>query len=138
MRARRRDAGRRHGFLHPPPQRDFVVHRDFHHAAGDDFDVVGRAQVADYFIGDAVGELAPFLARRVQPAKHADDGIDGLAAQGRQTVDQNDAASGTRRFHGRGNARRARSDHTDVAAPLEYRRLLFTGDDLRIGTERAI
>jgi MFS family permease len=56
------------------------------------------AEVAQDVFRDAIGELRSVGAVGEQPAKRADDRIDGLPAQRRQAVDDRDLAAESRRF----------------------------------------
>jgi hypothetical protein len=130
--------GFQYRFLDPSSERNLVVHRDLHHPAGDDFDVVRGAEVVQNLVRDPVRELPPVLPRRIQPAKHTDDGIDGLTTQRRQTINENHAAARASRLHRRGYTRRSGPDHANVTTALEYRRLFLAGDDSSVGTKRTV
>src|ERR1700722_12542674 len=90
------------------------------------------------FVRDAVRELRAVRPRRVQPAEHADDRVDRLAAERWQPIHQDYRKARARGLDRGGDARGAGADHADVAAALTHRRLLGARHDPRFRIKRTV
>ena len=108
--------------LHPAAERDLVVVD--HGGDGAVAVVEGLVlllQVVQDLVGDAVGELVAVRAVGEQAAEGGDDGVDGLASQRRQPVDDGGAPAEARGLQRRRRAGNAGADHADVHAHLARR-----------------
>ena len=75
-------------------------------------------EITQHVFGHAVGELDTVRAVGEQAAERADDGVDHLATERRQAINQNDLAAELGGFERGGNACRACADNANIAGDL--------------------
>ena len=131
------DTGLAHGLLDPARERDLVVHH--HRGVGRSAATVVqralRAELSQDVVGDAVGELDAVRAVGKQPAERADDGVDGLAAERGQGIDEGDLAAEAGRFERGGDTGDAGAEHADIGRHPHRHRARWPAHDAGRGRE---